>query len=285
MTLIDSSRLGAGVCGSGRCSPSHLWHLVHAADIHTRNAVRAACATVAVPVARLTIAGILMHSCPAAAADDGWNADDAALANQPAPPPDPLPLAPFDALRAASVVVDLELRTGVAWTTLSQEGVSLNDYVSGCADATIRVGGFARAPFKLGYEATVGARRVLGAREAHEPADSSSPVAPIEGETWYLLPLGAFFELYPWERAGVSLGLHVGVGTFWPPEYMVGGNIELAGTIAADVGFEHVWSTHASYGLRLRVATTGFEQSDIDEHYSTTQNSNELTLAARVSLF
>ncbi len=285
MTLINNSRSAAGVFASSRCPPSHLWRLVHAAYMGGSSVVTAARAAVLLGVASLTIAGILMHSCPSAAADDGWKADDAALANEPEPALDPLPLAPFDALRAASVVVDLELRTGVGWSTLSEDGRPLNDYVSGCADATLRVGGFATPPFKLGYEATVGARRVLGGREAHEPLGYSQPQAPIEGDTWYVLPIGGFFELYPWQRAGVSVGLHVGVGTFWPPEYMVGGNIELAGTIAADVGYEHVWSTQASWSLRLRVATTGFGQSHIDENYTTTQNSNELTLAVRASVF
>jgi hypothetical protein len=284
MIPVDSCRSGADVLGSGRCSPAHLWRRAHAATVHVRIALRAARAAAALPVAGLTLAGVVRTE-PAAAADGGWKADEAALANAADPSPDPLPLAPFDALRAASVLVDLELRTGVGWTTLSEDGLALNDYISGCADATLRVGGFANSHLKWGYEATGGARRVLGDRDAHEVLGYSQPEAPIEGDTWYFLPLGGFIELYPWARAGASLGLHAGVGTFWPPQYMVGGNIELAGTIAADVGYEHVWSTRASWGLRLRLAATGFGQSYIDENYSTTQTSKELTLAARVSLF
>lgn len=284
MILVDSARSGADVFDSGRCRPSHLWHRAHATNVHVRTALRAARAAAALPVASLLLEGVVCAT-PAAAADGGWKADEAALANAADPSPDPLPLAPFDALRAASLLVDLELRTGVAWTTLSEDGLALNDYVSGCADATLRVGGFANSRLKWGYEATGGARRVLGGRDAHEVLGYSQPEAPIEGDTWYLLPLGAFIELYPWERAGASLGLHAGVGTFWPPEYMVGGNIELAGTIAADVGYEQVWSTQFSWALRLRLAATGFRQSHIDENYSTTQTSKELTLAARVSMF
>ncbi|MEO8185073.1 MAG: hypothetical protein ABI895_40220 [Deltaproteobacteria bacterium] len=245
------------------CPRSRLWRLLHA----------------------LVAAGPAFYAPAVAAQQNGWHSDGVALANQPEPSRAPAPLAPFDASRAASLIFDAELRTGVGWSTFSEDGLPLTDFVNGCADLSLGLGRFAGPHVRFGYELTVGARRVLGDRELHQQAGYSQPNAAIEGNTWYFLPVGAYLEIHPWARAGVSLGLHAGAGTFWPEPYLSGGNIVLAGAAALDVGYDDIWSSSRGWGLRLRYGAIGFRRSHIDEAYTTTQNSNELTLAGRISWF
>jgi hypothetical protein len=181
------------------------------------------------------------------------------------------------------VVADFEIRAGVGNSTLSEDGIELADFATAVVDVQIGVSTFVGPRVKLGYEATVGVRRVLG---QHPEFARESPLGvALEGNTGYLLPLGGYLAVYPWASAGVSFGVHVGVGTFWPADYMPGGNIELAGSAALDVGFERPWSESTRWALHLRYAATGFGRFHIDEDYTDKQNSDELTLAAGVSWF
>ena len=58
-----------------------------------------------------------------------------------------------------------------------------------------------------------------------------------------------------------------------------------AETAAAELGYEHDWGDSARWALALRYAATGLGRSYIDENYTTTQNADELSVSARVSLY
>jgi len=245
---------------------AHLWSGVHALPFQ-RGASRLS--------ALVAVAASLVVFPAGATTTSEWNTS--------APlPEEPVPELAVGGVRAAPVVFDVALRAGLGRTTLSEDGEAQAQLDTGCTDLSLAIGTFIGPMLKIGYEVTLGNRRVLG----HEMlTDTPWQYAPIEGDTWMLLPVGGYFELYPIPDVDVFVGVHVGVGSFWPEEYMTGGNIELAATAAAELGYEHDWGDSARWALALRYAATGMGRSYIDENYTTTQNADELSLSARVSLY
>ena len=245
---------------------AHLWSAVHAPPFQ-RGASRLS--------ALVAVAASLVVFPAGATTTSEWNTS--------APlPEEPVPELAVGGVRAAPVVFDVALRAGLGRTTLSEDGEAQAQLDTGCTDLSLAIGTFIGPMLKIGYEVTLGNRRVLG----HEMlTDTPWLYAPIEGDTWMLLPVGGYFELYPIPDVDVFIGAHVGVGSFWPEEYMTGGNIELAATAAAEIGYEHDWGDGARWALAVRYAATGMGRSYIDENYTTTQNADELSLSARVSLY
>lgn len=286
--MAPTASIGGESEAPGRYPRAHLWSPLHTRIAAARRARAALCG--------LACAALALAASRAGAADAAWTEGDGdepgeLEAHEPAGEAEKAPEAPprdraeasFQRLTRASVVADFEIRAGVGSSTLAEDGINLADFATAIVDVQIGVGTFVGPRVKLGYEATVGVRRVLG---QHPEFARGSPVgAALEGNTGYLLPLGGYLAVYPWTSAGVSFGVHVGVGTFWPAEYMAGGNIELAGSAALDVGFERPWSESTRWALHLRYAATGFGRFHIDENYTDKQNSDELTLAAGVSWF
>jgi hypothetical protein len=245
---------------------AHLWSGVHALPFR---------GGAPMPAVLVAAAASLLVFPAGATVDSEWNTS--------APlPEEPAPQLTVHGVRAAPLVFDVAFRAGLGRATLSEDGVEQAQLDTGCADLSLSLGTFVGSVLKLGYEVTVGNRRVLG----HEMlTDAPWQYAPIEGDTWMLLPVGGYFELYPIPDVDVFIGAHVGVGSFWPEEYMTGGNIELAATAAAEIGYEHDWGDGVRWALAVRYAATGMGRSYIDENYTTTQNADELSLSARVSLY
>ena len=251
---------------SRRHSRAHLWSGIHAAPFH--DAARG------LQAGLVAVAGSLVVF-PAGATVNEWNTSHPL-------PEEPVAELPVLGVRAAPVVFDVALRAGLGRTTLSEDGVAQAQLDTGCADLSLALGTFIGPMLKLGYEVTLGNRRVLGHQML---TDAPWTAAPIDGDTWMLLPVGGYFELYLIPDVDVFIGAHVGVGSFWPEEYMTGGDIELAATAAAELGYEQDWGDSARWALALRYAATGLGRSYYDENYTTTQNADELSLAARVSLY
>jgi hypothetical protein len=257
-----------------RCSPSHLWCTPHGG----RRRSRAILGNSRRGLSFGSLVGALLIAAPLRAEarhPDGAvpEAEETEEAEQTS----------FAQLRAAGAIVDVTAHFGAGRATISEDGQPLAELATGCFDARLGIGTFFGPVLKMGLEATVGDRRVLGDVQVLEP--SLAPRSPITGDTWYFLPLGGYFELYPWRDAGVFAGVHVGVGTFWPAEYLPGGNIELAGAASVELGYEGALTEGARGAVALRYGVTSLGRSHIDEDYTNTLSSNELSLAARVSLF
>jgi hypothetical protein len=188
-------------------------------------------------------------------------------------------------LYEASLVVDIGAHFGVGRAALTEDDFPRADLTLGVFDGKLGVGTFVNRHVKLGYELTLGDRQVIGDVEAANTPGLASGRATIEGGAWYLLPLGAYLELYPTQHLGLFLGLHAGAGTFFAPEYMSQGNIHLAGSAAIELGYDLPLSDQSRGAVVLRYSATGFKGIYIDEAYNDKLTSNELSLAARVSLF
>lgn len=242
----------------------------------------------------------VLHPETAQAAGDARNIDAVALASQvdpitPAPPPPP-PLRPIEALRAAHLVFDFRLLTGVAWATLSQDSNEVRsplpaNFLAGCAGASVGFGRFAGSHVKIGYEGSGGVQRVLGTPQ--QMADtfgySPPPQKPMQGDTWYFFPVGAYLAVYPWTTNGLSLGVHLGMGVAWVPDYESLDGSGWGGTAALELGYDDAWSTSMGWSLRLRYGATEFTRGESDSEYYTyttqQQNTTELTLVAGLSWF
>lgn len=273
---MSRASLAKSACRSGskRAQQSLLWQLIHA----------------------LVFCAPVFHAGTAWAGDDGWKIDAEALASQPEPtPPPPTPvLTPLEAQRAAPLVFDLQLLTGVGWAKLSQDNDAPptpqpTNFVTGCAGVSLGIGRFAGSHVKISYEASGGVQRVLGKPETADARGYSPPQKPVHGNTGYFFPVGAYLAIYPWATRGISLGVHLGMGMFWPAEYQAGEGSKLGRAAALEVGYEDVWSDSRGWSLHLRYGATGFTRSDSDtEYYTYTnqhQNATELTLAAGLSWF
>ncbi|HWO13310.1 MAG TPA: hypothetical protein VNN80_27605, partial [Polyangiaceae bacterium] len=252
--------------------PPRLWRLVHAA----------------VPL-------VLALHAQAAAANDGWNENDAELAEDPKPAP-PLPpaqppaqpsppLTPVDRLLTASLVYEVELRAAIGRGLLADDDGSLAKLTTGGVDLVFTMGGFVDPHLKMGYEATAGQRAVLASRPGEQP--SGYYPSKLEVDARYILPFGGYAAFYPLGDAGLSLGADFGVGILSKvPPFMGSGFLipALAGTAAVNVGYDRVWSDHLAWGVRARCGRLGFSNSDDDGH-TTALSSTELTLAIHVGAF
>lgn len=217
-----------------------------------------------------------------------WSATTSADTPPPleaaAPAPTPSRDASFAALTAAPFVVGAALRVGAGPATLNQDGEQLADLVSGAADLGLTYGTFVSDWLEIGLEVTLGYRRVLGGQHRTE-LGRQLQLTPIEGGMFLLLPLGGYFELHPSPSLGLFVGVHVGAGVFWAPPYLPGGTFTFAGTVAAELGYGRALSRHTRWAILARYGATGVGRYHIDEDYTNTQNSGELTLGLRLSAF
>jgi hypothetical protein len=159
----------------------------------------------------------------------------------------------------------------------------LADFTTGGADLMFGMGGFVTRHLKMGYEANLGRRSVLDnvqGSQGYAPSRSA-----LENDATYFLPIGGYGAFYPLADAGLSLGVHFGLGVFWGAAYLGGAIfVPMAGTAAADVGYDHVVSDNLAWGVRARCGGLSFSVTD-DDGDTTTMSSTELSLAVHLSVF
>jgi hypothetical protein len=257
---------------------------------------------------------LLSSSAAAQASEAGWNEDEAALTRDPEPPPPPAPPppeTPAEKLLAAALVFDLELRSGIGWGSLSQDvfeededalfgksgkTYALADLTVGGVELSLALGTFLSDHWKLGYELSLGLSAALSSRNLWRPVRTVAPEEPapsvpsrqaLRQAASYVLPIGGYLAFYPSfsQSGGFSIAVHLGAGLFWGADSMGPGPLPTAATVAADIGYDLVWSDQLVWGVRARCGQTALHRADEAGNRATSLAATELGLALHLSAF